>query len=238
MSSSPKVSIITVVFNDVSHIEETLLSVLNQTYPNVEYIVIDGGSTDGTVEIIKKYARRLAYWVTESDGGIYPAMNKGMRHAAGEWVNFMNSGDTFVDNNVLASIFSNTVVLTDKRIIGGHTYRVYSNHVEEWKAMPADVIPAFIPYCHQSTFVRINQDYPWIFDEKYRIAADYKVLYDHFYRFGKNAFFNVDRFVANYRMEDSTTFQNQKKAKREYLSIQAKHPSWFWLKELIKSYTL
>ena len=75
--NKPLISVITVVRNDVSHIEQTMLSVLNQTYPNVEYIVIDGGSTDRTVDIIMKYADKLAYWESEPDGGIYPAMNKG-----------------------------------------------------------------------------------------------------------------------------------------------------------------
>ena len=101
----PLISIITVVRNDVVHIEQTMLSVLGQTYGNVEYIVIDGGSTDGTVDIIKKYADKLAYWVSEPDGGIYPAMNKGLQHATGEWVNFMNSGDSFADENVLEEVF-------------------------------------------------------------------------------------------------------------------------------------
>ena len=101
----PKITVITVVRNDVAHIEHTMLSVLGQTYGNVEYIVIDGGSTDGTVDIIKKYADKLAYWVSEPDGGIYPAMNKGLQHATGEWVNFMNSGDSFADDKVLNDVF-------------------------------------------------------------------------------------------------------------------------------------
>ena len=85
-NTPPLISVITVVYNDVLHIEQTMLSVLNQSYPNIEYIVIDGGSTDGTVDVIKKYADRLACWVSEPDGGIYPAMNKGLVHATGEWV--------------------------------------------------------------------------------------------------------------------------------------------------------
>ena len=75
---TPIISVITVCYNVASTIEKTMLSVLNQTYENVEYIIIDGNSTDGTVDIIKKYADRLAYWVSESDSGIYDAMNKGI----------------------------------------------------------------------------------------------------------------------------------------------------------------
>jgi len=81
----PVVSIVTVVFNDGEKIEELIHDVTNQTYPNIEYIIIDGGSTDGTLDIIKKYADKIDYWVSESDKGIYDAMNKGVRVATGEW---------------------------------------------------------------------------------------------------------------------------------------------------------
>lgn len=96
---NPLISVVTVAYNAVTTIEKTILSVINQTYPNVEYIIIDGGSTDGTVEIIKKYANKLAYWVSEPDNGIYDAMNKGAKVATGEWINFMNCGDSFFTLN-------------------------------------------------------------------------------------------------------------------------------------------
>ena len=85
------VTVVTVVFNDAEHIEETINSVINQTYDNVEYLVIDGGSTDGTLDILGKYDDQIDYWVSESDKGIYDAMNKGIDLATGEWLNFMNS---------------------------------------------------------------------------------------------------------------------------------------------------
>lgn len=90
---SLKISVVTVCYNAVDTLEETMLSVLNQTYPNIEYIVIDGGSTDGTVDIIKKYADRLAYWISEPDKGIYDAMNKGIAAATGDYIINMNVGD-------------------------------------------------------------------------------------------------------------------------------------------------
>jgi glycosyltransferase involved in cell wall biosynthesis len=89
----PKISVITICYNAVDLIEKTILSVLHQSYDNIEYIIIDGNSTDGTVDIIQKYANQLAYWISEPDGGIFDAMNKGLDHATGEWVNFMNAGD-------------------------------------------------------------------------------------------------------------------------------------------------
>lgn len=99
-----KISVITVVFNDVKHIKDTMESFFSQTYENKEYIVIDGGSTDGTVEVIKQYANRLAYWCSEKDKGIYDAMNKGISHVQGVWINFLNSGDKFCTSNVLEKV--------------------------------------------------------------------------------------------------------------------------------------
>ena len=80
MADKDKISVITVVYNDVAHIRETMESFFSQTWENKEYIVIDGGSTDGTVDVIREYADRLAYWCSEKDDGIYDAMNKGISH--------------------------------------------------------------------------------------------------------------------------------------------------------------
>ena len=85
---SPLITVITVSYNAASSIEQTIISVINQTYPHIEYIIIDGGSTDNTVDIIKKYADKISYWVSEPDKGIYDAMNKGIKIAAGK--NYMN----------------------------------------------------------------------------------------------------------------------------------------------------
>ena len=95
------ISIVTVSYNAVLTIEQTILSVINQTYPNVEYIIIDGGSTDGTVDIIKKYANKIAYWVSEPDKGIYDAMNKGGLKATGDFIQFLNAGDWFENEYVI-----------------------------------------------------------------------------------------------------------------------------------------
>jgi glycosyltransferase involved in cell wall biosynthesis len=95
------ISIITIVFNDFNTIERTIQSVINQTYKNIEYIIIDGGSTDGTLSVIKKYSKRIDLCISEKDEGIYDAMNKALKMASGEWVNFMNSGDILFDNNVM-----------------------------------------------------------------------------------------------------------------------------------------
>ena len=100
-----KVSIITVVRNAVDTIETTIKSVLNQTYGNIEYIVIDGESTDGTLEIINKYRDQISIIVSEKDNGLYDALNKGVRLSTGDWIGILNSGDVFTANDVIANIF-------------------------------------------------------------------------------------------------------------------------------------
>ena len=102
----PLISIITVVYNGEKYLEETLLSVINQTYDNVEYIIIDGGSTDGTVDIIKKYEDKIDYWVSEKDKGISDAFNKGVKVANGDYINFQGDGDGFYSSDSLEKVFS------------------------------------------------------------------------------------------------------------------------------------
>ena len=99
-----KISVVTVCYNAVQTLEKTMLSVLNQTYPDVEYIIIDGGSTDGTVDIIKKYADRLAYWVSEPDKGIYDAMNKGIKVATGDFLYFLGADDLLISNDIFLKV--------------------------------------------------------------------------------------------------------------------------------------
>lgn len=240
-----KLTVITVVRNDIAHIEQTLLSVSGQTYADLEYIVIDGGSTDGTTDVIRRYADRLAYWVSEPDGGIYPAMNKGLRHATGEWVNFMNSGDLFASPNVLADLFGQDGALArymsqctteQPWVIGGNTVNVFADgHEEIHRAESADVIPERLPFSHQASWVRIQPE-TFCFGEQYRYSADYKLFYDLYFAYGAKAFLTVDLPIARYRQEDSLTMnpQNQRAIRAEYLRIQSAHRTWRWWKEYVK----
>jgi glycosyltransferase involved in cell wall biosynthesis len=115
MNENPRISVITVVYNAQKTIEQTMLSVLNQTNKNIEYIIVDGVSTDGTLDIIKNYELKIKSgefsnisfrYISEPDKGIYDAMNKGIDLATGEWINFMNSGDRFYDSEVLQNVFN------------------------------------------------------------------------------------------------------------------------------------
>ncbi len=102
----PKLSVITIMYNNVRDIERTLLSVINQTYPNIEYIIIDGLSTDGTLDVIQQYKSRISKLISEKDTGIYDAMNKGLAVATGDYVLFMNSGDELYANDTVAHVFA------------------------------------------------------------------------------------------------------------------------------------
>lgn len=106
MSANPKLSVITIVYNNAKDIERTMQSVLNQTYQNIEYILIDGASNDGTIEIIQNYSNRLANFISEPDKGIYDAMNKGLAIATGDYVLFMNSGDEIYAPETVADVFA------------------------------------------------------------------------------------------------------------------------------------
>ena len=108
----PLITIVTVCYNDAGHIERTIQSVLGQTYENKEYIIIDGGSNDGTFGIIKKYSRYIDAIISEPDNGIYDAMNKAIQYAHGEWLNFMNSGDIYHDNHVVQRVAESGLMST------------------------------------------------------------------------------------------------------------------------------
>lgn len=121
MQQQPKISVITVVYNGATLIERTIQSVLLQTYSNIEYLIIDGASTDGTLGKIQPYKSNINYFVSEPDSGIYDAMNKGLKAATGEYVWYMNAGDTIYNKDTLSSVFKNA---TDADIYYGDTEEV------------------------------------------------------------------------------------------------------------------
>lgn len=244
-STGMKVSVVTVCRNACPQLEETMLSVLGQTYADVEYIVIDGASTDGTVDLLERYAQRypdrLTY-VSAPDQGIYDAMNKGLKRVTGEWVNFMNAGDTFASSGVLESVFGpRGALLTCGNpqaisVIGGGTTNVFADgHVVEHYAEPAHVVPFRLPFSHQATFVRCKPE-TFAFDTTYTFAADYKVLYELYYAVGTESFLILAFPIARYRKSGSLTSdpRNAHKVRGEYLRIQSAHRSLHWWKEYLK----
>lgn len=175
----PVFSIITITYNASRWLEKTILSVLSQSYPGIEYIIIDGKSTDGTVDIIRQYETGLSFWISEPDAGLYDAMNKGLQHATGDYVWFMNAGDTFYTANTIqkvADLISRKKVLPD--VIYGETAIVGEDgkHIGmrrlkaperlNWKSFRMGML-----VCHQS-FVAKRKIVP-SYDLQYKYSADY-----------------------------------------------------------------
>ena len=173
----PLISIITINRNNADGLRKTMQSVLSQTFDNYEYIIIDGASTDSSVEVIKsfvedpKYADKIGYWVSEPDKGIYDAMNKGIMKSHGEWINFMNSGDSLYNEETLSNVADN---ITDKdNVIYGITYD-YQNQVRsdiqinKLKLLQGNMV------CHQSIFARRKTFDNNMFDTSFKIIADKK----------------------------------------------------------------
>lgn len=167
MKRNPKISIVTVVYNGELTLESTILSVVNQDYQDTEFIVIDGGSTDSTIDIIKKYESNITHWVSESDKGIYDAMNKGLQLATGDWLIFIGCDDLVL--NVLHRI---APILTDNNsLYYGNAFfnkelLIYDGEFNGFKLSKRNI-------CHQAIFypksIYKNRKY----DLNYRILADY-----------------------------------------------------------------
>jgi len=172
--SRPKLSIITVVFNNVRDIERTMLSVLNQTYPEIEYLVIDGASSDGTSELLEQYKPRLGKLISEKDKGIYDAMNKGLALATGDYVLFMNSGDELYAADTVEKVFASSA---DADIYYGETEMFDAG----WKSLgqrrhraPENFTWKDFNYgmsiSHQAIYVRRSLAEPY--DPMYKLSAD------------------------------------------------------------------
>jgi len=168
-------SIITVNYNNKEGLRKTIESVIHQTYRDFEYIVIDGGSTDGSAEVLKEYDKDIDYWVSEPDKGIYNAMNKGIAQAHGDYLNFMNSGDCFYDKNVLENL-SRKGLSSD--IIVGRDYHFKESTQQGF----ATILPSRVSMItfvhntlpHQSTFFKRELFKNSLYDESLRLVADVK----------------------------------------------------------------
>ncbi len=196
----PKISIITVCYNAALTIEQTILSVIGQHHPQIEYIIIDGGSNDGTVDIIKKYQDKISYWLTESDSGIYEAMNKGVQKASGDYVYFLGADDCLFNNEIMQRI-SQHLMDTPADVLCGKIYIVDDVLGTKMQRMTGrsltkeDVYSGIIAP-HQGMFVRTSLMKKYRYNDRYKIAGDY----DFFLRlnkYGHNIKY-VDDVVAFY----------------------------------------
>ncbi len=170
----PVVSIITVVLNGEKHLEQTFNSVLKQSYPNIEYIVIDGGSTDNTMHIIEQYDSKIDYWISEKDGGIYFAMNKGISLASGKLIGIVNADDFFEENTV--QLVVDSYLKTDADVFHGDMLLITANKPVRMKHdyQKMNEYPAiFHPTCFvkKTVYEKIGG-----FDTSYKISADYDFL--------------------------------------------------------------
>lgn len=194
----PVLSVITVVYNNVDHVERTLLSVLNQTYPHIEYIVIDGASTDGTLQVIEKYKDRIAKLISEPDKGLYDAMNKGLTLATGDYVLFMNSGDELYTPETVANVFAaadnadiyygETEMINDKgESLGQRRHKAPEKFT--WRSFKYGMSVS-----HQAIYIKRSLVEPY--DPQYQLSADI----DWIIRAAKKAkaIVNVKQYVAKY----------------------------------------
>lgn len=231
---NPVFSIITVTYNASRFLESTILSVLSQTYPEIEFLIIDGASTDGTQDIIQKYESRISYWSSEPDRGLYDAMNKGLAKATGDYVWFINSGDKFYSHRTIFDVVieldrafnigkKGNAVFPD--IIYGETGIIDSKG--EWLGMRRLKAPEKLDWesfkmgmlvCHQSFIVKrkIAETY----DLSFRFSSDF----DWCIRCMKKAdsIFNTHLILSEFR-EEGMTSENRKASLKERYRIMTKY---------------
>ena len=175
MKKDIKITIITVVYNASQEIENTLISILEQDYLNKEFIVIDGGSSDGTLEVISKYKKDIDYFTSENDHGIYDAMNKGIEQSNGDWICFMNAGDRFYNKSTIKKLFEKKEI--DDDILAGDCIADYKSFTKYIKTKNFNKIKYGMIFCHQSVFVKASLYKRKNFDLKFKIASDFNFFY-------------------------------------------------------------
>ena len=226
----PKFSIITVTYNAGKVLEDTIQSVVFQTYRNVEYIIVDGGSTDNTLDIVKRYHDRISIVVSEPDKGLYDAMNKGIRLATGDYLCFLNAGDELHENETLQRmvhtlkgkelpdvIYGETAIVDEEGHFL-HMRRLQAPDVLHWKSFKQGML-----VCHQAFFARRELASDTLYDLRYRFSADF----DWCIRIMKRAkcLHNTRLTLIDYLNEGMTT-RNHKASLKERFRIMAKHYGW------------
>ena len=225
MENIQKISIITVCLNSASYFELSIKSVLSQTYHNIEYVIIDGGSTDGTVEIVENYQDGVDYFVSEPDGGLYNAMNKGIKAATGDVLFFLNSDDYFADDKIVEDVmrvFKNQpdidIVYGDQIFdFGDRQFTKRQPHIVTREHLARTTIQ------HQTVFARRKVfDLTGGFSEKYKIVSDFEWMLKVFVK-NKCSHIHVNRDVSVMSMQGlscTTNFEPERRSvMREYFNI-------------------
>jgi len=206
-SSTHTLSIITINLNNKEGLKKTIESVVNQIYNDIEFIVIDGGSIDGSVEVIKEYSAKIACWVSRPDKGIYNAMNKGIIKAKGEYLLFLNSGDCLVNNGIISEVFAHN--LESDLILGNlvtkDSYEIKLNYTIDianiWKYGAH----------HQAMFIRRYLfEQIGFYNENGDITADWQFLMQVLFRF-KKSFTYLDKIISVYDMHGISSCPENKK---------------------------
>lgn len=174
----PLISIITVVYNGEKYLEETIQSVLNQTYENIEYIIIDGGSSDGTVDIIKKFADSIDYWISEKDSGIYDAMNKGIKVSSGEIIGIVNADDYLFKNTIEEVLKSIEKTNSDFTYGNLDIIDLEGNFLSKTSSLGIDSIKYKLfnqmPFLHPTMFIKRKvYEKIGLYNLEYKLSADY-----------------------------------------------------------------
>ena len=217
MQKAPLVSVVTVVYNGVKYIEQTIQSVLGQTYPHIEYIIIDGGSTDGTQEIIKKYESRISFWISEKDRGISDGFNKGITRASGEVVGLINADDWYEPHTVekvVQQLLAGDIFYGDLRLF---------RHEEAEFIVKGDhhILSKMMSVNHPTVFVKKEvYDRLGLFDESFSTAMDYELMV----RFAANncRFVYIPAVLANMRW-DGTSDKYWMRGCRETLQVKNRY---------------
>lgn len=208
----PKITVITVVFNGYEVLEKTIISVINQVYNNIEYLIIDGGSNDGTLDIIKKYENSIQYWTSEKDKGIYDAMNKGLEKANGDWILFLNAGDCFVSDNVLKN---SSVYLKDKNLNYYGIAEIFFGKKLLYQKPKSEKINFYkdLPI-HQTVF--ISSKY-----KEYKFDPNLKIVADSIYLFNLSIISNFEFIpvpIARFHLGGVSSWYNSYKQFRIHLN--------------------
>jgi glycosyltransferase involved in cell wall biosynthesis len=226
----PKFSIITVTYNAGKVLEDTIQSVVFQTYRNVEYIIVDGGSTDNTLDVVHKYQERISKVISEPDKGLYDAMNKGIRMATGDYLCFLNAGDELHENETLQKIVYTLkgkelpdVIYGETAIVDEeghflHMRRLSTPKHLHWKSFKEGML-----VCHQAFLTRRELALANPYDLRYRFSADF----DWCIRIMKQSKYlhNTHLTLIDYLNEGMTT-QNHKASLKERFRIMTKHYGW------------